>query len=256
MKADVLGLDGKKIKNIDLPQQFNEDYNSDLINRAVLVINSNNRQPYGTMPLAGQGYSAKLSRRRRDYKGAYGKGISRVPRKTIWRRGMQFYWVGALAPGTVGGRRAHPPKATKIWKLKINDKERRKAIRSALSGVVSNSKILVLEKKFEDLKQTKDVKKVFSLLGLSIDSIKRRKAGTGKNRGRAVRYKKNPLVVVSGRCNAASSVRNLPGYDVVDVKSLNASVLTLHYGFPRPCIFTEGALELLDKEKLFLEKKK
>ena len=172
MKADIFSLDGSKLKSIDLPEQFSEEYDPDLVNRAVLAIMGNNRQPYGTLPLAGQGYSAKLSRRRRDYKGAYGKGISRVPRKTMWRRGMQFGWVGALAPGTVGGRRAHPPKATKIWSLKINNKERKKAIRSALAGTASKSKVVVLESKFEDLKLTKDVKKVIKSLGFSIEVIK------------------------------------------------------------------------------------
>ena len=151
MKVDVVGLDGKKLKSIDLPNQFSEDYEPDLVNRAVLVVFSHNRQPYGSFTKAGQGYSAKISRRRRDYKGAYGKGISRVPRKTMWRRGMQFGWVGALAPGTVGGRRAHAPKASKIWDLDINDKERRKAIRSAMNGVATKTKLVVVEEKFETL---------------------------------------------------------------------------------------------------------
>src|SRR3990167_10770470 len=155
MKAEVFDLDGKKIKTIELPEQFYENYEPDLINRAILAIFSHRRQPYGTMPLAGIDYSGKLSRRRRDYKGAYGKGISRASRKTMWRRGMQFGWVGAISPGTVGGRRAHPPKATKIWDLKINNKERRKAIRSALSGVAIKKRLFIIEDKFEDLKQAK-----------------------------------------------------------------------------------------------------
>src|SRR3989338_2777215 len=170
MKAEVFDLDGKKIKTIELPEQFYENYEPDLINRAILAIFSHRRQPYGTMPLAGQGYSAKLSRRRRDYKTPYGKGVSRVSRKTMWRRGMQFGWVGAISPGTVGGRRAHPPKSTKIWDLKINNKERRKAIRSALSGVVQNSKLIVVDDKFEDLKKAKDVKRVLGLLGFETDT--------------------------------------------------------------------------------------
>ena len=62
----------------------------------------------------------------------------------MWRRGTQFMWVGALAPGTVGGRKAHPPKASKIWNLKINKKERAKAIRSALGGSAKES-IAVLD---------------------------------------------------------------------------------------------------------------
>ena len=46
-------------------------------------------------------------------------------------------WVGAVMPGTVGGRRAHPPKADKIWSQKINTTERRKAIRSAIAGTIN-----------------------------------------------------------------------------------------------------------------------
>ncbi len=256
MKVDVLSLDGNKIKSIDLPEQFLENYEPDLVNRAVLVIFSHNRQPYGTMPKAGQGYSAKLSRRRRDYKTAYGKGISRVPRKTMWRRGVQFGWVGALAPGTIGGRRAHPPKATKIWDLNINTKERKKAIRSALSGVAQNNKLFIVDDKFEELKKAKDVKNVLKLLGFNVETVKRKRAGRGKSRGRAIRYKKNALVVVAKNNGIVKALSNLAGYDIVDVRSLNASLLSLGFGVPRQCIFTEGALNLLAKEKLFFEGKK
>ncbi len=256
MKADLFSLDGKKLKSVELPEQFNEDYEPDLVNRAVLSIFSHKRQPYGAMPKAGQGYSAKISRRRRDYKGAYGKGISRVSRKTMWRRGMQFGWVGAISPGTVGGRRAHPPKATKVWDLKINIKERRKAIRSAMNGVATKAKLVVVEDKFESLKKSKDIINSLKLLGFSVEAVKRKNAGRAKSRGRAIRYKKNALLVVSKNCDAVKAVNNLAGYDVVDVKSINAGALSLGYGMPRQCIFTEGALNILGKDKLFLGVKK
>ncbi len=256
MKADVIGLDGKKLKSIELPDQFNDDYEPVLLNRAVLSIFSHGRQPYGAMPLAGQGYSGKLSRRRRDYKGSYGKGISRVPRKTMWRRGMQFGWVGTIAPGTVGGRKAVPPRATKIWDKKINDKERRKAIRSALSGVVQKSKLVVVEDKFETLQKVKDVKKVLSSLGFETEAVKRKNPGRAKAKGNATRFKKNALIIFTKNCPAVKAVSNIPGCDTIDVKSLNADLLSLGFGMPRPCIFTEGALSLLSKEKLFLGVKK
>jgi large subunit ribosomal protein L4e len=252
MKADVMSLDGKKLKSVDLPVQFEEGYEPDLVNRAVLAIFSHNRQPYGLFTKAGQGVSAKLSRRRRDYKGSYGKGISRVPRKTLWRRGMQFGWVGAFAPGTTGGRRAHGPKASKIWDLEINTKERKKAIRSALSGLTSkDSKLVVVEDKFENIKNVKDAKKVLTDLGFIVETVKRKNVGKGRVRGRAFRYKKNALVVVTKNCSAVQALSNLAGYDTVDVKSLNASALTLSYGKPRECIFTEGAINTISKEKLF-----
>src|SRR3989338_5928768 len=102
---------GKK----QLPQQFSEPLREDLIKRAVEALRANRRQKYGADPRAGKKSSAKLSRRRRDFKGAYGHCISRVPRKTVSRNGAHFNWVGAYAPGTVGGRRAFPPKTVKNW---------------------------------------------------------------------------------------------------------------------------------------------
>ncbi len=255
MKIDVLNLEGKKLKTIELPEQFNEDYEPDLVKRAALVIQNNRRIPYGTMPLAGQGYSAKLSRRRRDFRGAYGKGISRVPRKTMWRRGTQFSWVGALAPGTKGGRRAHPPKASKVWTQKINHQERKKAIRSALSGLTLTNNLSVVDNKFETLKNIKETKPVLMLLGLSTDAVKRKRAGRGKSRGRAVKYKMNALVIVSQYCNLVSAVKNLPGYDVVQVKNLNADKLLLGSNKLKKCLFTEAAIDKINKEKLFMVKK-
>ena len=131
MKTSLLNLEGKKIGTVELPAQFNESYHPDLIKRAVLAINANSRQAYGTFKQAGTRPSISLSRRRHVYKTTYGFGISRAPRKIISGRGSRFNWVGAFAPGTVSGRRAHPPKAEKIWEVKINKKERKKAIRSA-----------------------------------------------------------------------------------------------------------------------------
>ncbi len=252
MRVDVLGLDGSKVKNIELPEQFNEDYEPVLIRRAILVINSHKRQQYGVAYQAGMNYSAKLSRRRRDYKGAYGKGISRVPRKTMTRRGMQFTWVGAVAPGTVGGRQAHPPKAEKVWDLKINIKERKKAIRSALSGIYLNKKLIVIDNKIEEEKKARELKKVFDKLGLDLEVVKRKRAGRGKSRGRAISYKKKALIVVGGNCDLLKAVSNLPGYNAVAVKSLNVALLTVGHNEARQCLFTEGAIEKIVKEKLFL----
>src|SRR3989344_6614649 len=137
MKADILDLTGNKVGTLELPPQFEEPIRLDLIKKAVLVVQNNNRQPYGAYPEAGKRQSVRISKRRRDYKTSYGHGISRTPRKVVWRRGRQFGWVGAFAPGTVGGRRAHPPKASKDMIKKINKKEEAKAIRSELSATLN-----------------------------------------------------------------------------------------------------------------------
>jgi len=115
MELKILSQDNQEKGVLKLPIQFSEPVREDLIQRAVLTVEANTRQPYGTKPAAGMRHSADVSRRRRKYRGSYGHGISRVPRKVLSRRGTQMFWQGAVAPGTVGGRKAHSPKAEKIW---------------------------------------------------------------------------------------------------------------------------------------------
>ena len=271
MKVDILNLEGNKTGTIDLPKQFNEEYRPDLIKKAVLVIQSNNRQPYGASTRAGKDYSAKLSRRRRKYKTPYGRGGSRMPRKTIWHRGTQFGWVGALAPGTIGGRRAHPPKAEKIWEKKLNIKERRKAIRSAITATLDKALIkkrghlydltpLIIEDKFSNLEKTKDVLLILKKIGLEkeLKRIEKKKvrAGKGKNRGRKYKIKKGPLIVVADKCNLEQSSVNLQGFDIVRVNKLNTELLAPGTDAGRLVIWTNKSIERLEKEKLFLDKEK
>src|SRR3989344_2751925 len=108
-KVAVFNLNKNKVADKDLPVQFNEEYRPDLIKRAVHALMSAARQKYGAHPDAGMRHSSKLSKRRRNYRGCYGLGISRVNRKILSRRGTRFNWVGAFSPQTVGGRRSHPP---------------------------------------------------------------------------------------------------------------------------------------------------
>src|SRR3989338_5909587 len=98
MKLDILDAAKNKVGEIELPSQFEEEFRPDLIQRAVLAIQSHKRRAYASSEDAGKRASAKLSRRRRDYRGSYGIGISRVPRKIMTRRGTRLNWVGAFAP--------------------------------------------------------------------------------------------------------------------------------------------------------------
>ena len=77
MKLDVYSIEGKKVKQIDRPVQFDEPVREDLIKRAVLTIQSQRITPYGTSPRAGLRQSTYVSKRRKRYKGTYGRGNSR-----------------------------------------------------------------------------------------------------------------------------------------------------------------------------------
>ncbi len=265
-KLPVLDLEGKKVSEMDLPKVFTEIIRPDLIKKAVLAVQSHNRQPYGAFKDAGKRPSAKLYKRRRVFRTSYGYGISRVPRKILSRKGSQFYWQGAFIPGTIGGRRAHPPKSEKIWDLKINDKERKKAIRSALSACLNKELVLKHEKapenypfilvdEIESLNKTKDVLSTLEKLGLheELERIKERKirAGKGKTRGRKYVKKLGPLLVTSKRAAILKAAKNL-GLDAVTVDSLNANLLAPGAEPGRLILMTKSAVERIAKENLFV----
>lgn len=265
---NIYNLKAEKVGSVDLPKQFSEEYHPDVIKRAVLAIQSHRRQRYGADPLAGKKTSAKVSKRRREYKTSYGHGISRTPRKVMWRRGRQFGWEGAFAPGTKGGRKAHPPKSEKIWDLKINLKERRKAIRSALAAtfdkelIESRNHILpknfpfIVDSGIESLNKTKEVENALDKLGLKEELIrvdeKRVRAGKGKMRGRKRMSKRGPLLVVAGTCPLLKSAKNIEGVDIAVVDKLNAELLAPGAFAGRLTIYTQKALERIEKEKLFI----
>ena len=266
MKLDILDISKKKIGEVNLPTQFQEDVRADLVKRAFLAFRSNKRQAYGTKPEAGKRSSSILSKRRRKYRGMYGFGISRTPRKILSRRGTRMFWVGAFSPNTVGGRRAHPPKAEKILEKKINKKEKKKAIRIGISATVVNSLVekkghiipenypFVLDKKFEDLTKTKELIGILKIFNFEkeLDRIDKRKvrAGRGKARGRKYKTKKGPLIVVSKPSKITKAASNIPGVDVVNVKELNMEALGGEVP-GRLTLWTSSALEVLEKEKLF-----
>ena len=266
MKLPVLDLEAKKVGELELPKHIVEVVRPDIIKKVVVALQLSRKQPYGASEEAGKRHSAKLYRRRRVFRTAYGYGISRVPRKILSRRGSQFYWQGAFAPGTVGGRRAHPPKPEKDCEKKINKKERRKAIRSALIAcfdkelVSKRHKIpeeypFVIVDDLESITKTTQARKVLEKLGFKeeINRLKKKKvrAGKGKNRGRKYRKKTGPLIITSKKTQLEKAVSNL-GFDVVDVKSLNPELLAPGAEPGRAIIITKSAVELIEKEGLFV----
>lgn len=269
IELKILDLENKEKGKIRLPKQFEEEIRPDLIKRDVLAIMSHKRQGYGASPEAGKRASAIISKRRRDYRGCYGYGISRIPRKILSRRGMRMNWQGAFAPGTVGGRQAHPPKAEKVWWQKINKKERRMAIRSAISATIKKELVekrghrvmdnypFVIDSAIENIDKTKKAKDVLMRLGLEEElkrcEKKKVRAGKGKMRGRKYRKKKGPLIVVSKDCGLIKSAGNIPGINVCAIKNINAELLAPGAVPGRLTLWSRGAIELLEKERLFFK---
>ena len=268
MELKVLSAQNIEVGKKKLPKQFSEPVRLDLIKKAVEAIQSHNRQPYSSDPWAGMKHSATLSKRRRNYRGSYGHGISRVPRKITSRRGTQFNWTAAIVPFVVGGRRAHPPKASRVYDKKINDKERKKSIRSAIAATVNKEIIaerghqlpenfpFLISKDFEKLDKTKTVIESLKKLGLDQDlaraAKKKVRAGKGKSRGRKYKKSKGALLVVSGKCPLLKAADNIPGIDIVEIKNINTELLAPGAQPGRLTLFTDTAVEALEKDKLFM----
>ncbi|EQD74110.1 Ribosomal protein L4/L1e, partial [mine drainage metagenome] len=217
-RAPVFALDGSSTEHVQLPLAFSEPIRPDLIRRAVLAARANRRQAYGTSPTAGLRHSVQWSGK--------GKGVSRTPRLMDSMRGAQ-------APNTVGGRPAHPPRPERIWTLKINTKERRKAFASALAATREERLArarghaipdglalpVILEPGIETIRETQEALSLLDRLQLASDVERARdhshlRAGRGKRRGRVRRTPRSLLVVTTGP-GQASGFRNLPGVDVV-----------------------------------------
>lgn len=224
VKVNVYGIDGSVSEKIDLPEVFDTEYRPDLIKKSFNVMHSNKRQPYGADPYAGTKHATASVGK--------GRGSSRVPRLTQGRR-------AALAPCVVGGRRAHPPKAEKDWKEKINKKEKVKAIKSALAATTDKTMVsnrghnfddkitlpIIIDDKFGNSKKTKEVIETLEKIGIYDDILRATngrhiRAGRGKMRGRKYKTPKS-ILIVSTKEKIYKSSRNLTGIDVVEPKNLN-----------------------------------
>jgi large subunit ribosomal protein L4e len=267
MQVKIIDAANKETGKKALPSQFEEGFRLDLIRRAYYALKSHERQPYGTKPGAGTRQSVEVSKRRRDWRGSYGIGISRIPRKVMLRRGTRFNWTGAFVPSAVGGRAAFPPTAEKIWFQKINTKERRKSLRSAVAATMDPKLVeqrhklpaifpFIVSASFEDISTTKDAKKAFEALGLKQElertADRKIRAGVGKMRGRKYIAKKGPLIVVSKECKLMKAAGNITGIEIIEVKHLNIGHLAPGAMPGRLTLWTEPAIEIMSKEKLFM----
>jgi large subunit ribosomal protein L4e len=243
MNATVRDLNGEESGTVDLPEVFETAYRPDLIRRAVLAAQANRKQAYGADEYAGMRTPAESM--------GSGRGMAHVPREN---------GQGARVPQTVGGRKAHPPKAEKEQGKSINKKERQLAIRSAIAATADPELVaerghqfdedldlpLVVSDEFEDLLKTKEVVSFLEAVGVHQDverseNNRKVKAGQGKLRGRKYTRPKSILFVTSEEPSKAA--RNLAGADVVTASEVNAEDLAPGAHAGRLTVFTESAVE-------------
>jgi large subunit ribosomal protein L4e len=247
MQATIYDLDGDADDEVELPDVFETPYRPDLIKNAVLAAQANRKQDYGADEFAGLRTPAESQ--------GSGRGMAHVPQQDGRARRV---------PQTVGGRPAHPPKAEKDPAPDVNDKERQKAIRSAIAATTDDELVaerghefddeaelpVVVADDFEDLVKTQDVVDVLEALGIHAD-IERAdertvRAGQGTTRGRKYRTPTSILFVTSEEPSKAA--RNLAGVDVTTAREVNAEDLAPGATAGRLTVWTESALaEVADR---------
>ncbi len=252
MKLNVYSLDGKAAKEkIESPAIFGAEYRPDLIRRAVVASQSHRYQPKGVDWYAGKRTSAE----------SWGVGFARARLPRVKGSGYPTAGMGAIAPIAVGGRTAHPPVPIAKIKKKINSKERRRALASAIAASASKELVgarghavekvpqlpLIVKDDLEVLRTTKEAKDAFVNLGLweDVERAKERKvrAGKGKMRGRKHKNKKSVLIVVAEDKGISKAARNIPGVDVVSVKDLGVEHLAPGAQAGRLTAYTKSALQ-------------
>ncbi len=257
MKTHVLDINGKKGKEVTLPDAFSSKIREDIVSKVIEA--KKTKQPYAPSLVAGKQHSAsgKIQHTRHVWKTMQGRGISRIPRKIMSRRGSQFNWRAAEIPSAMGGRRAHPPKIIPMINTKkINKKEMTIALKSAL-GATANEKIvtgryeklkskkisglpIVVESKIISLKTKTLIESLKKILGDLFEiSLKKKTIRSGKGKSRGRKYKKNlGLLLVTGKKEKLKT--NI--IDTKNVGNLNVSDLAKG-GIGRLTIYTEKAID-------------
>lgn len=181
MKVAVKSLDNKKVRDIELPDEvFGYPYKEHLIHSAVL--------------------SYLAARRSGTHKTKTRKEVAGSGRK-LWRqKGTGRARIGGIrSPLWRGGGTVHGPQP-RSHADKLTPREKRNALKSALSRKLKDAEILVVDRLEMDTHKTKELAGKLASLGVS---------------GRAL------LVDTHGNENLAIAARNNPKVKTVDALAVN-----------------------------------
>ncbi len=263
MKANILSLAGKKVREIELPEVFKTPVNTNLIKRDVLSTQSKKKQPKGSYPRAGKNAVVIY----RGYRGlptperSINVEKARLPRRKD-KRHLLYGNVGRV-PQAVGGRAGHPPKAEKVIAEKINKKERKKARDSAIAATADKKYVkkrygmefevpIIIETGIEKLKKTKEIEEILKVLKLDnmvekAKNYRQERAGRGKARGRKRKSRKYLLLVYADEKSGLKKIRNIEGLETIAIRNINTNSLAPGAEPGRLVIWSEEAIKRMMK---------
>lgn len=256
MKTTIYDTSGKEAGQVELPAVFDTPFRRDIIHKAYVNMDSHRYQPQGRHPTAGMDVVA------RSNDPPTGQGRSRIAKMRGGGGGRQGQAGGVAS--VRGGRQAHPPNVAKvIWK-KLNKKESRLALCSAIAGTANGDAVrfrghktgrhesfpITIQDDVEKISHARDLVHLLEKLDL-YDDVKRllsRPSRTGKSalRGRGRKIGKSVLFVVSDTADLKKACGSLPGVETVTPNTM--SVLDLAPGSvaARLVIYSESAVRMLD----------
>ncbi len=247
MIVNIYDLEGNVKSQVQLPKAFEYPFRPDLIKRAIKVMQSNSRQPYGVSPLAGL--------RRVGHNWGPNHGRARVQRIPNGDRGV-------IMNNMVGGRTAHAPTTKRDWSRKMNKKEKLLSKLSALAQTANKEMVkkrghrfkdeitlpVVVDDSIENVEKVSQALEILRNLGLEED-IQRAKdgqkirAGRGKMRGRKYYTPKSVLIILKNKDKALRSFSNIPGVEVITPSEINTEILAPGAMPGRLTIFSKSALD-------------
>ena len=259
MKITTYTTTGTKEGEIELPLIFSTPFRRELIHKAWTNITSHKFQPQGRHPTAGQDVVADSN------DPPTGQGVSRVARAQGGGGGRQGQ--GAEVASTRGGRQAHPPIVSKVIYKKLNKKENKLALCSAIAATASKEIValrghkvegietfpIVISNDIESISKANDISKILDSLKLKedVERLESRKVRSGQSRlrGRSKKVGKSVLFVTKDVSNLSKAVGSFPGVEVKKVTDL--SILDLAPGAHpiRLTVYSKSAIEEIAKIK-------
>lgn len=259
MKITTYTTTGTKDGEVELPIIFSTPFRRELIHKAFTNLTSHKFQPQGRHPSAGQDVVADSN------DPPTGQGVSRVARAQGGGGGRQGQ--GAEVASTRGGRQAHPPIVGKVIYKKLNKKENKLALCSAIAATGSKDLVgarghkiegietfpIIISDDIEAVSKTNEVTKILDSLKLTqdVNRLETRKVRSGQSRlrGRSKKVGKSVLFVTKDASNVTKAIGTLPGVDARNVKDL--SVLDLAPGSDpsRLTVYSKSAIEEIGKIK-------
>jgi large subunit ribosomal protein L4e len=239
-----------------LPAVFKAPIRPDIVAYVHDQLAKNHRQAFSVSEKAGMQTSAESW--------GTGRAVARIPR--VRGGGTHRSGQGAFGNMCRGGRMFAPTKTWRRWHRKVNIKQRRYAIVSAIaaSGIpglvmAKGHRIeeitecpLVLSDKIEECKRTKEAVQILKKTSAWKDiekvyATKRFRAGKGKMRNRRRIFKRGPLVIYNKDNGITRAFRNIPGITLIQVSRLNLLKIAPGGHLGRFCIWTESAFKQLDQ---------